>query len=893
VDRIRWAGAVAIATLVASFLLVGPTIAWVTDRWWFESVGQAGVFDRLFLLRLAPPVAAGLAVAAGVGVAGELAGRPDRRTIGRTPRWRVALPALVAGAVAALVTAVRWADVALAVYGESFGWTDPVHGYDASFYVFVLPVVDLARSLGWIAWFGAAVASVIGWLGAGAVQLDVANTGGRLELRGWRFAPGARRHAAALVATGGALVAAGAWLGRYSVLSDPSGIFGGPGETDVAVGLPLAAVVAVGAAAGGLVGAWAVASGRPARLLPAALLVGAPVALRAVVPPLHEQYRVLPNELALESPHIQHHIDATRFAFDVADVEEHDLTGSGSLDREALARHEVTLANVRLWDHRPLLDTFSQVQEIRTYYDFSAVDNDRYMVDGALRQVMLSPRELVPESLPELARTWVNEAMTYTHGYGVALGPVNEVTPEGLPTLWVKDLPPVVTYPDALRLDRPEIYFGEAISKPVFVGTGAREFDYPTGDDAAYTSYEGRGGVPLGGALARAVWSLRLGASQVMFSADLRPDSRVLLVRNVRDIVGELAPFVRWDRDPYPVIVDGRIVWMLDGYTTAPRFPYATRVGPYSYMRASVKATVDAYDGDVHLYAFDDVDPVLAAWRAAVPGLFEPRSAFPEALVAHLQVPSAWFDLQSRVFATYHMTDPQMFYNREDEWQVPVVGAEEMQPYYTVMRLPGEERPEFLVMLPFVPKTKENLTAWMVARTDGDAYGTLRVYRFPKDRVVYGPGQIFTRFNQDTSVSEKLSLWNQRGSSTSLGTMLVIPLDDALLYVQPLYLQAETSRIPELKRVLVAYESRVVMAGSLDEALDSLFPAAEPVADAPIAPAPGTEAGLPVVMTGDVAARALAELEAARAAAAAGDWTGYGAALDRLEDTLRGAAATP
>ncbi|MBT3223915.1 MAG: UPF0182 family protein, partial [Proteobacteria bacterium] len=458
--------------------------------------------------------------------------------------------------------------------------------------------------------------------------------------------------------------------------------------------------------------------------------------LTAVLPQAFQSLVVEPNELVKEAPFIVHNIAATRQGFGLDTVEERSLTGDASLDAEDIRENALSIKNVRLWDHEPLLVTFGQVQEIRPYYDFVAVDNDRYIIDGELRQTMLSPRELFVSSVPQ--KTWVNETMTYTHGYGVALGPVNEVTPEGLPKLFIKDLPPQVTHPDDIRVDEAAIYYGEAPDTPVFVQTNTPEFDYPYGEKRVFTKYDGKGGISIGNFLVRTLVAIRLGTAQVILSSDITADSKVLLYRNVMQRVQRLAPFLHYDNDPYMVVDNGRLSWVIEGYTKTGRFPYGETIrGVGNYMRNSVKIVIDAKDGDVTFYRIDDQDPIIMAWSNTFPDVFRPIDEMPESLRAHLRYPQALFRLQAHIFTTYHMKETQVFYSSEDEWEIPAVGGVRMEPYFIIMKLPDEDTEEFLLMLPYTPLNKPNLAAWMVARSDGEHYGKIRVYSFPKDKMVY------------------------------------------------------------------------------------------------------------------------------------------------------------
>ena len=439
---------------------------------------------------------------------------------------------------------------------------------------------------------------------------------------------------------------------------------------------------------------------------------------------------------------------------------------------------------------------------------------------------MLSPRELSSDSIP--TKNWINETLTFTHGYGLTLGPVTQVTPEGLPVLLVKDIPPVSTAKE-IKITRPEIYYGKLSSSHVIVNTKSKEFDYPAGEDNVFTEYAGAGGVKIDSLLRKLAFAAHFGSMKLLLSNDMTGASRVLYHRTIAERVGRVLPFLRLDSDPHMVVTDaGRLVWMYDAYTVSDRYPYSQPVGGgVNYIRNSVKITIDAYDGSMRFYIADPADPIAKTIANVFPGVLHPIGEMPEDLRRHIRYPLDIFGVQTAVYSTYHMEDLQSFYNREDQWEIPVMGAEAqreaMESYYTIMKLPGEKKEEFILMIPFNPKKKDNLSAWMVARSDGDAYGKMIVYRFPKDRLVYGPKQIVARINQDTEISRQVSLWDQRGSQVMQGTLLVIPIENSLIYVQPLYLRAETGKIPELKRVIVAYENKIAMEETLERALARIF----------------------------------------------------------------------
>jgi uncharacterized membrane protein (UPF0182 family) len=617
-------------------------------------------------------------------------------------------------------------------------------------------------------------------------------------------------------------------------------------------------------------------------------------------PAIVQRFSVGPNELAKETPYIAHNIAATRKAFGLDQVEERELPGETTLTAKDIRENQPTINNIRLWDQQPLLDTFAQLQEIRTYYDFQSVDNDRYRINGELQQVMLSARELSVESLPN--RNWINEQLTFTHGFGLTLGPVNQVTPEGLPVLFVKDIPPVSSAP-ALKVERPEIYFGELSNNHVYVKTKSKEFNYPEGEENVFASFAGAGGVSIGSAWRQLLFAARFGDMKLLLSNDLTPDSRVLYIRNIRERLGKIAPFLQFDSDPYLVISEGRLFWIADAYTVSDRYPYSQPVNGVNYIRNSVKAVVDAYHGNVWLYIADERDPLLQTWGRIFPGILKPLSEMSADLRAHLRYPEDIFKIQAAVYSTWHMNQPQTFYNKEDQWSVVSIAEKQgeaesqaMNPYYAIMKLPSGQAEEFMLLLPFTPKGKDNLAAWMVARADGEHYGRLLVYHFSKQKLIYGPRQIVARINQDPEISRQLSLWNQRGSQVIPGTLLVIPIKESLIYVQPLYLRAENGKIPELKRVIVAAENRIAMEPTLEASLARIF------GDAPSAAADMSQTAQQISRlasrvdeTPDAQSAADAQSLAAKGrqhydralqAQREGDWTRYGEEIKQLGAVL-------
>jgi uncharacterized protein len=897
-----------LVALVVLFSLVETGSSFVTDAWWFASLGFGSVFRRVVGLQVAAGLVAVVVSLVVVGGSARLAARA-----GRTPRpplrpageaWdrvrgdpmRVAttLATLVVAAASGLAAARSWPLVGQALYGAAFGATDPVFGNEVAFYVFQLPLA--MRVVGWLAGLSvaAAVVSLAHYVGAGTVRVQLVQQDGQLVVTGLVLPREVRRHLASLAAALLALFAVMSWLERYTLMSARGESIAGPGYADLHVTLPLLLVQGLGAVGAAVLAVVAVDRGSLRGLAGAAGLVLGLRVLTAAIPAAVQRFVVEPSELSREAPQIEHHLTATRASWNLDAVRLETLSGAGKLDWEAIEANEATLGNIALWDHAPLLQAVSQLQEIRTYYRFVSVDQDRYPIGGQLRQVVIAGREIDVEGLAEEARTWVNRTMTYTHGYGVVVTSANEVTPQGLPELLVRDVPPRPTTDaaSALAVTRPELYFGELVRGPVVVRT-TNEFDYARSEEEKqYNEYEGADGIPLHSLWRRLVFSVRMSSSALLLSSDVRPDSRVLLYRHIRDRVSRLAPMFRYDSDPYLVIDQGRLVWMLDALSVSDRYPYAAHFrGLGSYARNAVKVTIDAYDGTVHFYRLDVADPIADTWGRVFPDLFEPISNMPASLRAHLRYPQDLFAAQAELMATYHMEEAQPFYMREDAWQVPVLGAARnpaaMVPFYTMMSLPGAERAqaEFLLMLPFSPVQKRNLKAWMVARSDGEHYGELIVYQFPRDGV-FGPGNVDARIEQDAEISEKKTLWGQQGSEVLLGPLLAIPVDESIIYVRALYLaQADASTaLPELKRVIVAYEDRIAMGQTLDEGLAKLF-GSRPEA----APVPPTAPGAAAMSAtrGELIRQASLHWRAAEGAARAGDWSQFGVHMEQLGEAMR------
>ncbi len=921
---------IGIGLLVLAAVLFFTILEFYADLAWFETMGVTSILWKRLVSEWALFLAAWV-VASGVLVGNWLLARRlagagqmtvpwlrQRRTqhqITAEPTTRV-IAARVADAVLAVVAVGvgllfalparnMWMPVLQYLNATPFGQTDPVLGRDLSYYVFDLPWLNFLQ--GWLLWLVllSLVGAALVYLASYSAERLTAQVQIVGERQPWlRLSRSAERHLLILGAIALGLIAWGYRLRMARLLYSTTGASYGASYTDVHARLPVMTLLAIIAALGAVI--LLVSMFVRVRWLPwAAVGVWLLVALLggSLYPSLLQRLVVVPNEVSREREYIDHTIQFTQAAYGLSEVAEADfdvVEGAVPLDLDA---NSSTIKNIRLWDYRPLLRTFGQLQEIRLYYAFTDVDVDRYRLGDDYRQVTLVAREITPDELPQTAQTWVNRHLVYTHGSGVVLSPVNEVLEEGLPNLWVRDIPPQASHPE-LAVTRPEIYFGELTDEYVLVKTDELELDYPSGDQNVYASYEGTGGVVLNTLFKRLAYALRLGSSQVLLSDSITPESRLLWNRAIDERVQTLAPFLQYDPDPYVAIVDGRLVWLLDAYTVTDRYPYSepisTHFGRINYIRNSVKIAMDAYDGTVTFYLIDPDDPLAATHAAIFPDLFQPGDAMDPALVEHWRYPEGMFRIQAAKFQNFHMTDPQVFYNQEDlwSWAEEVVTGERVriEPYYVIMRLPGESDEEFVLMMPYTPSSKQNMVAWLYARNDGEHYGELGVYKFPKQRLVYGPMQIESRIDQDPTISQQLSLWNQRGSQVIRGNLLVIPIDQSILYVEPIYLQAEASQLPELRRVIVAYGNRIAMEETLGGALASVmgteYPTEPPPAEDVETPTESEEP--PSAVREDWAAlvhKAEGHYQAAQDCLQLGDWTCYGREMEALELILEALVA--
>lgn len=897
------------AGAIAVLVLLGIMNRFFVDLLWFGSLGLRSVFTTVWLTEIAIFVvaaavsfavllvngllalkisSAGPRVSRGFRVLGRNAqGLPEllELSMDRLP-WKLLVSA-IAGALGLIVGSAQignWEIVLKWLHGAPFRRTEPIFGYDLSFYVFTLPAYDVLRDWGLLILVLAAIlAAVIYWL-----RGEITHQPGTMP----NLSRAAIRHLSALLAIYFIIKAASYLLDRYELLISNNGVVFGATYTDVHLRLPLLMILAAVALVAAALCALNVWRGLLRLPIIAVALLFALSFLQGIVPGVFQSYWVKPDELRLESRYIANNIAATRFGFGLENISSAPFPAKGTLTRQVIAANEVTIQNIRWWDPRPLLDTYRQLQEIRLYYDFNDIDIDRYMIDGAYREVMLSARELNQAKIPAEAQTWINQRFKFTHGNGIAMNPVNRFDEGGLPVFYVKDIPPV-SLPE-LKISRPEIYFGEKTTNYVVVGGDTKEFDYAKGQENVYNTYAGRDGVSLGSFWRRALFAWYYGDVKLLISDNVTASSRILFRRLIQERIRRIAPFLVLDHDPYLVVSEGRLVWLQDAYTVSDSLPYSQRVqgGRLNYIRNSVKIALDAYDGNPVFFVADPNDPVLQTYQRIFPALFQPLERMPVSLRSHIRYAEDLFTLQASVYGTYHMQDPEVFYNKEDLWNFPRESHKgqnaAMQPYYTIMRLPGEQREEFILMLPMVPNNRDNMIAWLAARCDGEHYGKVIEFAFSKEKLIYGPAQIEARIDQDTTISQQLSLWNQTGSRVIRGNLLAIPIEDTLLYVEPLYLSAESRQLPELKRLIATSGDRVVMASDVQTLLAALLteePKQTPVIASSSSVGP-TRTQLPAGPNSE----ALRHYRQALDALNKGDWRTFGVEMDLLQKALQGAA---
>ena len=891
--------------LISAFLLllIGRWLAsFVIEYQWWNELGQLETWFNVYLYGVAPIALATLCSSAVLLLAHRLALhfaetrlRDHRIYAWLTTAFLIFVAFLIASATLDSWTVVRFAGSrSLAEIPGSFH--DAVFGKSLSFYLFDLPFYEeLRRFL--LALMIAAI--LVYWLAARAWQLrfrvpELRNME-RIDLSVLRLSGGLEsRFLRGALAVLLLAFAVKFFLGRYEMVHNEHGFMTGIDYVDANIALPLQWLL-VGAS---LAAAALVASGR--WILAGIMILAVPIEF--IVPKLVSSLYTKPNEISLERSYIETHIHATRSAYGLEQrVKEMEFKTKPTTSIDIVV-HKPLLDNVRLWDWHPFHDTVAQQQALRTYYVFNDPDLDRYTIDGQYRQVLLAARELDIRQLPESRASWINPHFIYTHGYGVALAEVSKITPEGRPVYLVENMPPEI-HTSSLKIEHPEIYYGEVMHEPVFVRTAQEEFNYPSGNDNVKSRYNGKGGFPISSFPMRLAAAVHEGDANILLTQYLTPESRMMIRRKVVDRLQELAGFLNWDGDPYLVITpEGRMVWMLDGYTTSNAHPYSRtlnieRFGSFNYIRNSVKATVDAYDGDTKLYVFDPSDPIIRAYQNLFPQLFHPRSEMPKGLQAHARYPEILFNVQAEIYRTYHMTNPQAFYNKEDLWDLAqyVAGqngqAQPVTPTYLVATLPGEEKPEFLLMTSFTPRTKQNLIGVLAARCDGEHLGELALLELSKQQLTPGPMQIAASINQDQNISKDLTLWNQQGSTVLRGQMLVLPVDNTFLYVEPIYLQATEARMPQLKKVVLGIGNRLIYTDTYEQAIAQLGAgSAGALLDAPLSPTTKDVSALsntPSAAGSGALDSLRRHLQRYRELQGQGKWSEAGRELEALESELK------
>jgi hypothetical protein len=883
-----------VAAIVLVFAFVTFIPGWVQKWLWMRQLGYAGVFWTIWSVRWELFAAAflvallylainlrlaqrnGAAFSAGKSRAASMAAELGIRISPWALKLGMAAIAVSAALAFAAIFYSQWDTFLRFRYGGSLGVSDPLFGVDGGFYLFRLPFYELLQtSLTGLA-FVTLLAIVAFYAYFGLVPLQ---RGARTEDRSVKVVP----HLSILTLV---LVAGWGWgfyLDHFELLYSTQGVVYGAGYT--ADHVTRIAYWTMAGAALALCALLVLNVFRP-RVKTVLIGAGAYVALYIVavmlVPALFQRFAVQPNELTLETPYLRHNIEFTRKAYSLDAIQETSYPALADLTADVISRNQDTIQNVRLWDWRPLLQMYQQAQEIRLYYQFYQADVDRYHLPDGYHQVMLSARELSSE-LPAEAQTWVNQKLQFTHGYGLVMSFVSKTIGGGFPEYVLENIPPESKF--GLTVKQPSIYYGESMPGYRIVATGVKEFDYPKGNQNVYTSYKGAGGIPLDNIWRRLLFAWTQTDVNILFTSYLRPESRIQIWRSVQERVKQIAPFLRLDQDPYAVVSEGKQYWIQDAYTFSDHFPYSTPHADASnpglnYIRNAVKVVVDMYDGTVRFYAMDPKDPILAVYRRAFPGVFQDLNQLSPDLKDHLRYPEDLFSIQADQYATFHMTVPQVYYNREDLWVHPQENyagkVAPMKPYYILMKLPGSDQLEYLLMTPFTPQKRDNMISWIAARCDYPEYGKMLFYQLPKEKLIYGPMQIEAMINQNTTISQQLSLWDQKGSKVIRGNLIAVPIENSFLYVVPVYLTAEGTDFPQLKRVIVISGDRVAMEPTLDEAIQAVFGTQQPQT-------PGQPSARPLE-----SGQARAAFDKAQKAMEQGDWGNFGKAMDTLKGLLSG-----
>ncbi|HKV53465.1 MAG TPA: UPF0182 family protein [Candidatus Binataceae bacterium] len=917
-SRIILFGAAAI--IIVALIVLTLADGLVVDFLWFDALGFRQVFSTTLLAEVAifaivwliAFVAMAISGLAALGLSHDrerlhVVRRPDQitevnlpeliRSMGDRIPWKLIVLALagVLALFAAQGEAASWDVYLKAIYGVPFGLKEPSFNKDIGFFVFQLPFWQEMRDLFLlILVLTSALTAAVYWARG---EIDFRDSPPQISRS-------CAAHLSVLLGIFFLQRGVSYWIARFELTLHTNGVVYGLRYVDHILWKPgLWVLVALSIAAAAI--CFSNFRERGLRLpVAAVVVVFGPSIIMSLLQPAIERLWVKPDELRIEEPYLKRNIELTRHAYNIDDVDVKPFLGNGRLTPASFDEDSTTIKNIRLWDPRPLIATYQQLQEIRLYYTFQDVDIDRYWLNHDENEVMLAARELNVDLLPQNAQTWVNRHLKFTHGYGVVMSPVNTKDQEGLPVLYIKNIPPKSNV--GINIDQPGIYFGTLPDNYVVVKAQTPEFDYPRGNDNVFDFYKANGGVAISGLLRRLLFSYYYRDINLLVTQNIVSGSHIMFRRNISERVATLAPFLNQDHDPYLVVHDGGLYWMMDTYTVSDHYPYSQRnMLGINYIRNSVKVVVNAYTGQTDFYVSDPDDPIIRTWERIYPGMFKAMSDMPADLRLHIRYPEDLFLIQAEIYCTYHMTDPAVFYNREDLWSFPKENYSDettlMQPYYVIMRLPGERNAEYILMLPMVPQGRDNMIAWMAARCDGADYGHLFEFQFSKDKLFYGPYQIQARINQNPEISQQYSLWNQMGSKVILGNLLVIPVEDSLLYVEPLYIRAQNGQLPELKRVLASYSDRTVMGDTLNLTLAALLKgnegAAPPtIANTGTAPKPETQlaaaqaaetstnssAGKPIpglTSASDHYGRALQALRD-------GDWTQFGAEMQKLGAAL-------
>lgn len=825
----------------------------ITDYWWFSHLG----FENLFMISLKSKlflflIAAGIFfIFAKINILIASHNSSKKAQIKKETKISFKLNfliTLILSFVIGLMFYNQWFTFLQYLNSSSFNVIEPIFFKDASFYVFILPALHNLWTYFMVMLLFTIllvitnyfISYIWNFIKFGNFRFSGPDKIPKYNFDLKSFLTTVRKkaivHISVLVSFMFLLLSVSHYLSKFNVMYSEKGIVVGAGYADIVAYIPIMKTLSIIAIVLFVsVYIWLYRSSH--NLIKKKTVIGfvamvylltlfiAPI----IVPSFIQSFIVTPNEINLESPYIQNNLNFTRYAYGLDEVEVKKFETNGTLDAEILNDQKSTIDNIRILDWRPLTQTYKQTQEIRLYYELSDVDLDRYYIDGKYTQVMISPRELAQSQITPNAQTWQNLHLVYTHGYGVVMSPVNNVTSQGLPNYFIKDIPPVYTVEEEnIKIEKPQIYFGEEENNYIIVNSNVEEFDYPDQNSNTYINYDGKGGILLDTFFKKLMMALRFKDIKILLSGDITDESRIMYDRNILKRVNKLTPFFAFDSDPYIVISEGKLYWIIDAYTTTNKFPYSYKYNKLNYIRNPVKIVVDSYDGSVNYYIKDDTDALMKTYENIFPGIFKRFDDMPDGLKDHIRYPVDLFRVQSSIYTTYHMDDVTIFYNKEDAWDIPneVYGTGrqvKVEPYYTIMKLPEEDTEEFILMTTYTPVKKNNMISWFAARNDYENYGKLILYQFPKKTLIFGPLQIEAKFDQDSEISEQLTLWSQQGSSVTRGNLLVIPIENSILYVEPLYIQAETGQLPELKRILVSDGDKVVMEKTLGEALKSLF----------------------------------------------------------------------